>query len=314
MTFRALSSFPETATADDVVGLDLRTLGGILLRHLKSHEGQNKVYQNSRLNKGYLVAMLENRNIGLGTLPKEPEYGSRQPDVTKAVMEAWNWLEREGFLVPDFAVQGWHVISREGEQLISRLSRFEQWEKYGVDRIKHDLLNGGYRIVGGPAENQDLAWEWVRMKEGQTATAKAQVEKPVATGSLRFIAEERLNELRKLSSNEFDFRKLIRLCEELNSAFDDGCYLATAMLTRGVLDHVPPLFGKRTFAEVANNYGDGGKSFKEAMLHLENAARKVADAHLHTPIRKIESLPTAQQVWFASNLDLLLAELIRIMG
>jgi hypothetical protein len=32
------------------------------------------------------------------------------------------------------------------------------------------------------------------------------------------------------------------------------------------------------------------------MLHLENAARKVADAHLHMPIRGSETLPTAQQV------------------
>jgi hypothetical protein len=35
----------------------------------------------------------------------------------------------------------------------------------GVDRVKHDLLNGGFRLVGGPPEVRELAWEWVRMKE-----------------------------------------------------------------------------------------------------------------------------------------------------
>src|ERR1700719_3033227 len=60
-------------------------------------------------------------------------------------------------------------------------------------------------------------------------------------------------------------------------------YFATAMLTRGLLDHVPPLFGTNTFSQVANNYGGGGRSFKDTMHHLENAARKVADAHLHMP-------------------------------
>jgi hypothetical protein len=77
------------------------------------------------------------------------------------------------------------------------------------------------------------------------------------------------------------------------------------MPTRGLLDHVPPLFGKSTFTEVANNYSGGGKSFKDTMHHLENAGRKVAD--LHMPIRKRETLPAAQQV-NASQLDVLLSD------
>jgi hypothetical protein len=71
--------------------------------------------------------------------------------------------------------------------------------------------------------------------------------------------------------------------------------------------------GKATFSEVANNYGGGSRSFKDTMQHLETAARKVADAHLHTPIRKSETLPVAQQVNFASQLDVLLSEIVRIL-
>jgi hypothetical protein len=73
-----------------------------------------------------------------------------------------------------------------------------------------------------------------------------------------FIAEGRIDELRKLPSPDFDFPKLIRLCEELNLSYDNGNYYATAMLTRGVIDHVPPLFGHTTFTQVANNYSSGG--------------------------------------------------------
>ena len=105
---------------------------------------------------------------------------------------------------------------------------------------------------------------------------------------------------------------MIRLCEELNVSYREGCYHATAMLMRGLLDHVPPVFGKRTFAEVANDCGS--KSFKESIVHLENGARKIGDAHLHSPIRKRETLPTAQQVAFGPELDVLLAEIIRISG
>ena len=67
------------------------------------------------------------------------------------------------------------------------------------------------------------------------------------------------------------------------------------------------MFGFKTFSEVANNYAGGGKSFKETMLHMENAARKVADAHRHMPIRRSETLPTAQQVNCGQQLDVLLS-------
>jgi hypothetical protein len=83
------------------------------------------------------------------------------------------------------------------------------------------------------------------------------------------------------------------------------------MLTRSLLDHVPPVFGKTSFTEVVNNYS-GGKSFTESMQFLQGAARKIADAHLHMPMRAAETLPTPQQVNFASHLDVLLEEIVRI--
>jgi hypothetical protein len=252
---------------------------------------------------------MERRNIGIGSFPEnEPEYGARQPEVSQALREAWNWLEKEGHLMrtPGQPVADWFSISRGGEKLLSRLARYEQWEKLGLDRVKSDLATGGNRDVGGGVEVKEMAWEWVRMKENKPP-------KPAAkAGYMALISESRMSELRALTSPDFDFRKLIRLCEELNFAFQEECYLATAMLTRGLLDHVPPVFGFKTFSEVANNYAGGGKSFKDAMQHLENASRKVGDAHLHMPIRKSETLPTAQQVNCGQQLDVLLSEIVRI--
>jgi hypothetical protein len=176
--------------------------------------------------------------------------------------------------------------------------------------VKSDLTQtGGIREIGGPPEVRDLAWKWVQMKEAQPV---AQLRHETAASRLTIIAESRITELRALSSVKFDFKKLIRLCEEINMAYGEGCYFATAMLTRGLLDHVPPIFGKTNFNEVANNYSGGGRSFKETLLHLENAARKVADTHLHMPIRKNETLPVAQQVNFSPQLDLLLSEIVRV--
>ena len=116
MSFRPLKSF--FPTADELLRQDLPTLGSILLTHLKSYEGLNTVYQHAGLNRVYFRAMLENRNVGLGPLPKEPEYGINQPVVTERIMEAWNWLERQGLLIHnDQQVADWFIISSEGEKL-----------------------------------------------------------------------------------------------------------------------------------------------------------------------------------------------------
>ncbi len=103
------------------------------------------------------------------------------------------------------------------------------------------------------------------------------------------------------------------LCEELNICYRSQCYHAVAALTRTLLDHVPPTFGLRTFAEVANNYG-GSKSFRECMQRLEGSARNIADMHLHTPIRHSEALPTRTQVNFSNDVDVLLAEAVRLLA
>jgi hypothetical protein len=78
MAFRSLKSF--FPTANELLQQNLPTLGGVLLTHLKSYEGLHTVYQHAGLNRGYFRAMLENRNVGLGPLPNEPEYGTRQPE------------------------------------------------------------------------------------------------------------------------------------------------------------------------------------------------------------------------------------------
>jgi hypothetical protein len=128
------------------------------------------------------------------------------------------------------------------------------------------------------------------------------------SGTAAFINVNRIDVLRSKTNSSFDLRRLIRMCEEINQTFSDRCFLSTIFLVRSLLDHVPPIFGRKSFAEIANNHG--GKSFKEAMLHLENSSRKIADLYLHTQIKSNEILPEPQQVNFSQALDLLLAEVI----
>jgi hypothetical protein len=128
-----------------------------------------------------------------------------------------------------------------------------------------------------------------------------------------YVEPDRIDELRAITSHKYDLTRLIELCEELNKCYANECFLAVAMLTRTVLNHVPPIFEFGTFSEVANNYGDGGKSFKEQMQRLEESLRTIADRHLHARIRKKEALPNRTQVDFSNDVDVLLEEVVRVL-
>jgi hypothetical protein len=127
-----------------------------------------------------------------------------------------------------------------------------------------------------------------------------------------YVNEDRLEALRKLPNDRFDIRKLVRLCEELNSSYASGNYFATGMLVRAIIDHVPPVFGFDRFKQVVANYG-GTRSFGEAMRGLDLVFRKMADQYLHEVVRPREELPNGTQVDFRQALDLLLGEVVRVL-
>lgn len=129
-----------------------------------------------------------------------------------------------------------------------------------------------------------------------------------------FVSERRIEALRQIHNPRLDPARLIKLLEEMNVAFANDCFMATAMLARAVVDHVPSAFGLQTFSQVANNASPANRSFKSSMDHLDKSLRKIADAHLHLPMRVRESVPERQQVaGFQGDLDLLLGEVIRLL-
>ncbi|MCY6413527.1 hypothetical protein QTA56_15550 [Acinetobacter sp. VNH17] len=126
-----------------------------------------------------------------------------------------------------------------------------------------------------------------------------------------FVSSKRIEELKGLEGINYDLCKLIRLCEELNIAYNNEAYFSTAMLVRSILDHVPPIFQLNTFSEVSSQYGS--KSLKKSLQYLQNSSRNISDSFLHQPIRRNESLPKNTQVEFRSDLDVLLGEIFRIL-
>lgn len=130
--------------------------------------------------------------------------------------------------------------------------------------------------------------------------------------STSYVSEQRLSQLSAAHSPSFDFTRLLALLYELNSASRIRNYFSIAFLVRSIIDHVPPIFGLHTFAELTNNY-QSTKSFKRHMEHLHNSLRNVADGYLHVPIRSKEELPHFTQVDFRSPLDQLLGEVVRVL-
>src|SRR5215831_18320987 len=90
--------------ADDLLALEAEEIAGVLLLVLAGIRGSINQY-----------------NFFLG-LNRPPQYPIRQDEVSRALMEAWNWLEREGLLVRDAEQHSspCFFLSRRAERLKSR--------------------------------------------------------------------------------------------------------------------------------------------------------------------------------------------------
>jgi len=181
----------------------------------------------------------------------------------------------------------------------------------GDYHVEGVLALGGHTPVPEYCHACGSPYPWTKRSQRDLPPSESALDAS-ATHMTSYVDPIRISQLESLLSGRFDFSKLAQLCRELQSSFDAGNFFAVLFLIRAILDHVPPLFECRSFAEVANNYVGGGQSFRSAMLHLENTSRKIADRHLHGQISRKEVLPTAVQVNFASDLDLLLSEIVRV--
>lgn len=114
--FQSLSSLVPDVS--DLLALEVEELAGVLLVHLNSYEKMagNAVYQNGLLSQNNFIRAQEPTGYG-----QKPEYGDKQKDANRALMEAWAWLEREGILIRDpNQPAAWFFISRRGQCMRSQ--------------------------------------------------------------------------------------------------------------------------------------------------------------------------------------------------
>jgi hypothetical protein len=162
-------------------------------------------------------------------------------------------------------------------------------------------------VLNLPSDLKSFVFEFEK-ETSKSRNCKSNINKNA--GEIYYIENSIILGLSQVKSNKHDLTKLIQMCKELNDNYSLNNYLSCGMLIRSILDHIPPIFEKKNFTEVANNYGT--KSFRDIILPLEVSSRKISDSYLHTPVRTKEILPNKTQVSFQPNMDTLLSEIIRI--
>ena len=177
----------------------------------------------------------------------------------------------------------------------------------------NSINSGANGFFGGPSyATVEEASQILMAASRAIGRRKGERSLPKSGSRSEYVDVSRIEALKSLPRNQWDFSRLVELCRELNVASANDCHMSTGFIIRSILNHVPPIFGKESFARVASEFSFA-KSVKLAIGRLQSQGRDGADFHLHQPIRKHEVLPTAAQVAFSQELDVLLGEIIRIV-
>ena len=197
---------------------------------------------------------------------------------------------------------------REGMELLTESGHIEL-----VKRVQKHMAPGP---AGWPWPSKELVGVVRSLFQAAADQILRRDARGVAGRQSEYVATSRITELRSLPRSSWDLSRLVRMLEELNEVNARGLTMASAMLVRAITDHVPPIFSQPNFAAVANNYSSGpsgGKSFRNSMNRLDGSLRNIADSVLHVQVRASEVLPTALQVDFRQDLDVLLGEIVRLV-
>lgn len=194
------------------------------------------------------------------------------------------------------------IFTNKFERTSSEIEALAE-ERYGIDYGRailspEDLDDLGDNVTSYFLDDEGYGYQKI-------------IETPSKT-TIEYIDSSRIDELKAIKHTKFDLTKLIRICQELNANYQLGNFISVILLTRMIINHVPPLFGNyTTFDQFIGGYGN--QSFKKNMKTLNESLRSIADLYNHQLIRNKESLPTIQQVDFKANLDILLTEILFVL-
>ncbi|MFO3798060.1 MAG: hypothetical protein ACK8QZ_12415, partial [Anaerolineales bacterium] len=75
----------------------------------------------------------------------------------------------------------------------------------------------------------------------QPQLVESRADSPSSRRESCYVNPNRIEAIKNFPAGSFDYKRLIRLLEELNLVYRSEAYMAAAMLIRAITDHVPPL-------------------------------------------------------------------------
>ena len=125
----------------------------------------------------------------------------------------------------------------------------------------------------------------------------------------QYIRQETIEEFVS-KKDSFNYQKLVKMLNELNTNYAVSYFYSTSMLIRSVLDHIPPLFGYLDFKEVVNNYswGETDRKYMKKLLDFKNEADDV----LHRQISNNPDLITLEDLPTSVRINRLLQECLQV--
>jgi hypothetical protein len=107
---------------EDLLALDVEEVAEVLLVHLISSEGASQT-------TGVVQLGRVNRYNFFSTLHHQSGYSSRKDEVARVLMEAWSWLESEGFLVPNVGTTPDDFFFSRRARLVKSREDFDAYRK-----------------------------------------------------------------------------------------------------------------------------------------------------------------------------------------
>ncbi|MET7477623.1 hypothetical protein ABZT17_25095 [Streptomyces sp. NPDC005648] len=204
-------------------------------------------------------------------MAKLPDILSHEPPTWGAFLKGghdWSWWQRR--LSREIARYK-DVDLRDIRSYVQRVSELMEPERSFGNGGIHIGSSGAASIFEAPAATLPL----------EPSAAVAQV----------YVKESLIKELEdKQSTAQWDLTKLIRLVRELNSNFAAENPYACHGLLRAILDHVAPVFGQKTFEQVASQPLQAWtRTDKDYLRKLLDFKPQGHDA-LHRHIRKTPDL------------------------
>ena len=112
------------------------------------------------------------------------------------------------------------------------------------------------------------------------------------------------------SGSVFDCSRLVRYCLEINDNYEKGNYASVGFLSRAIIDHIPPIFDKDTFAQVAAHAGERHTSFKKSCETLDNSLKNIVDRSIHKKMNSMDVPPFKEEINFSQDLNTVLARVV----